>query len=243
MRCSTMSVPRVRMMPASMPASTAPMLRPIRRGGCVSFMTLSLTTPLLSPSRKLPATPRGSGLFVAQGFDGVELGGFHSGPDTEDETDVDADDNARGGGPHRHAATPLQGHADEQHEAIDEQEGDDAAYAGKSHGLEQELPGDITAARADRFAHANFAGALGDAHEHDVHDADAADEQTDAAEDDGGDVNHHHDVVKLLDFLSGGANREIELAVVGDVATAAQHFGGLDDGLVEHVGIGLDAHV
>src|SRR6266851_5842283 len=221
-----MSVPMVRMMPASMPASTAPMLRPIRRGGCVSFMAPSLMT-----------------LFVAEGFDGVELGGFHGRPDAEDETDADADDDASGGGPHGHAAPPLQGHADEQDEAVDEEEGDDAARRGEGHGFEQELPGDVAAARADGFAHANFAGALGDAHEHDVHDAHAANEQADAAEDDGGDVNHHHDVVKLLDFLSGGANREIELAVVGDVATAAQHFGDLVDGLVEHVGIGLDAHV
>src|SRR5260370_13883934 len=162
--CSTMSVPMVRMMPASMPASTAPMLRPIRRGGCVSFMTLSLMTPLLSPSRKLPATPRGSGLFVAQGFDGVELGGFHGRPDAEDETDADADDDASGGGPHGHAAPPLQGHADEQDEAVDEEEGDDAACCGEGHGFELELPGDVATAGAAGFRHPNFAGAARVAH-------------------------------------------------------------------------------
>ena len=51
--CSTMSVPRERMTPATMPATTAPMLRPICDGRCVSLMTLSV----LSPSQMLPATP------------------------------------------------------------------------------------------------------------------------------------------------------------------------------------------
>src|SRR5260370_42644857 len=99
------------MMPASMPASTAPMLRPIRRGGCVSFMTLSLTTPLLSPSRKLPATPRGSGLFVAQAFDGAELGGFHGGPEAGAEAAAYDDDERRGRRAQRHGCPPREGHA------------------------------------------------------------------------------------------------------------------------------------
>jgi hypothetical protein len=49
-----------------------------------------------------------SALLVTQSFDGVELGGLHGGPDTEDQPDADADDDAYGGGPHGHAAGPLQ---------------------------------------------------------------------------------------------------------------------------------------
>src|SRR6266478_1073287 len=40
--CSTTSVPMVSMMPAIIPASTAPMLRPMRRGCCVSLIMTSL---------------------------------------------------------------------------------------------------------------------------------------------------------------------------------------------------------
>ena len=46
-------------------------------------------------------------------------------------------------------------------------------------GLDEELHQDVALARADRHADADLARPLGDAHEHDVHDADAADEQAD----------------------------------------------------------------
>ena len=46
-------------------------------------------------------------------------------------------------------------------------------------GLDEELHEDVALARADRHADADLARPLGDAHEHDVHDADAADEQAD----------------------------------------------------------------
>ncbi len=45
--------------------------------------------------------------------------------------------------------------------------------------LDEELPEDVGAARADRFADADLAGAFGHRHQHDVHHADAADEQRD----------------------------------------------------------------
>jgi hypothetical protein len=45
------------------------------------------------------------------------------------------------------------------------------------HRLDQELREDVAAARADRHAQADFARALGDRHQHDVHDADAADHE------------------------------------------------------------------
>ena len=47
--------------------------------------------------------------------------------------------------------------------ALADDNADDAAGSGESHGFEEELPGDVAAARADGFAHADLAGALGDA--------------------------------------------------------------------------------
>ena len=46
-------------------------------------------------------------------------------------------------------------------------------------GFEEELQEDVSAAGADGHADADLAGPLGDADEHDVHDADAADEERD----------------------------------------------------------------
>ena len=47
----------------------------------------------------------------------------------------------------------------------------------KRHRFDQELRENVAAVRADGHADANFARPLGDAHEHDVHDADAADDE------------------------------------------------------------------
>ena len=54
-----------------------------------------------------------------------------------------------------------------------------AAGRGEEDRLEQELPEDLDAPRAERLADADLARALGDADRHDAHDADAADHQRD----------------------------------------------------------------
>ena len=51
-----------------------------------------------------------------------------------------------------------------------------------SDGLGQELPEDVAPPRPDREPDADLARALGHGHEHDVHDADAADQQGDAGD-------------------------------------------------------------
>ena len=52
----------------------------------------------------------------------------------------------------------------------------------KRDGLDEKLEEDIPPAGADGHADADFARALGDADEHDVHDADAADQQRNAGD-------------------------------------------------------------
>ena len=54
---------------------------------------------------------------------------------------------------------------------------DRAAGEAQHHRLDEELDQNHAPRRAERFADADLARALGDRHEHDVHDADAADEQ------------------------------------------------------------------
>src|SRR5205814_6625122 len=139
-------------------------------------------------------------LLVAEGFDGVEAGGFHGGPDAEDEADTDADDDAGRCGPYGHDAGPAERGANQEHESVDQYEGKDSAGSGERHRFEQELPCYVAAARADGFADTDLACAFGHADEHDVHHADAADEQADGAKHHRRDVNHQHDAVELFDF-------------------------------------------
>ena len=54
-----------------------------------------------------------------------------------------------------------------------------AADAGEHDGLDQELLGDVAPLGAQGPADADLAGPLGDGRQHDVHDADAADQQRD----------------------------------------------------------------
>ena len=54
-----------------------------------------------------------------------------------------------------------------------EHDSEDAASFGDEDGFGEELPQDVAAARADRFANPDLLRPLGHAHEHDVHDADA----------------------------------------------------------------------
>ena len=57
-----------------------------------------------------------------------------------------------------------------------QREADDAADAGEQDRFDQELPQDVAAAGTDGHADADLARPLGDATQHDVHDADAADD-------------------------------------------------------------------
>ncbi len=105
------------------------------------------------------------------------------------------------------------------------------------------MPGNVFALRADRFAQTDFASALGDADEHDIHYAHAADQQSDGAENDHREVHHHHDVVKLRDFLLGRGDGKIIFAAQGNISAALQNFADLVDGGVQHFRMRLRAHV
>jgi hypothetical protein len=64
------------------------------------------------------------------------------------------------------------------------QDADDAAHGAEGDRLGGELGEDGLLGGADGLADADFAGALGDRDQHDVHDADAADHEADAGDGD-----------------------------------------------------------
>src|ERR1700684_988186 len=90
-------------------------------------------------------------LFVTQSFDGIELRRLHRRPDAKDQADAHADDDAGRGGPDRYAAWPFQSKTHQNYQAVHQYKRNYAAGSSKRHGLEQELPGDVTAFGADGF--------------------------------------------------------------------------------------------
>src|SRR5947209_19241410 len=86
---------------------------------------------------------------------------------------------------------------------------------------------DVSAAGADGFADANFLGALGDADEHDVHHANAADEQADGGDDEGEGDDGAGEILPEVGDQIGRSDLEVVGLCGGDVAAAAGDFGGL----------------
>ena len=105
----------------------------------------------------------------------------------------------------------FQEQADRSSAQVAERDADGTAESGERDRLDQELDQHIVTACADRFTDANLARPLRDRHEHDVHNADAADEQRDpdyGAHDAGSRVEHRGDRLHQL-FLRG------DLEIVG----------------------------
>src|ERR1039457_2092420 len=94
---------------------------------------------------------------------------------------VVAQDNAHHGADQEAQANPIEGNDRVQFEKPSggiptedaAQDANDPADLAEHDGLDNELRHDVTLLGADRTADADFAGALGDRDEHDVHDADA----------------------------------------------------------------------
>ena len=72
--------------------------------------------------------------------------------------------------------------ADGEGNDVGQDDAEESADEGDGERLGQKLEEDVAAARAQRFLDADFAGALGDGDEHDVHQADAADAQREGAD-------------------------------------------------------------
>ena len=90
-----------------------------------------------------------------------------------------------------------------------ENNADNAAAAADNRRLDEKLPDNIALACADCHADADFARALGDGYEHDVHNADAADEKRNAGD---AAAEQRHEVARgflLLLGLAVGVGAEI----------------------------------
>ena len=91
--------------------------------------------------------------------------------------------------------------------------------------------------RADRFAQADLAGALGDRHQHDVHDANPADQQRDGGNSTQEDGQHVGDGAGRVEKILLGQDGEI-VGADGSAVTGAQDVANLLAGLRHGLGAG-----
>ena len=169
-----------------LPEPDGPMIATYSPGSIVNVTpcsTCTFTSPIVYVLVRSRMSITGS--FIAQGLDRIELGGAirgiraererHDGRETRRD-DESSSSHGIGGGNARDARdegavrrsrrAPCRWHPP-----------DNAAPPREQQRLDEKLREHLRAPRADRFAHADFARPFGDRHEHDVHDADARDDQ------------------------------------------------------------------
>ena len=118
------------------------------------------------------------------------------------------------------------------------QHADQSAQQAQRDGFDQELQPDVAGLRADGDADADLAGAFGHAHQHDVHDADAADKKRNAGhrpQQQGDDLGNG--IHRVGDFLLV-ENVEIVVLPGGQAMALAQQAGDLLLGDFHAVGTG-----
>src|SRR5690606_7017351 len=108
---------------------------------------------------------------------------------------------------------------------------------GDHHGLDQELTNDVPLLGANGAANADFAGSFQHGRQHDVHDADAADQQRDAGDRDHDDLKHALLLLALREQTSGYRDRKVAGVVVPGGDDGADDLGHFDG-----IGVGVDAH-
>src|ERR1700690_4399543 len=195
------------------------------------------TKPDVSSSCWIVDAVRAATLFVAEGFDRVETGGANSRDHAADESDgsenehgneqgdgVDHEADVAGLGVFGHGAVERKS-ADGEGNDIRQEDAEESANEGDSESFGQKLEEDVSAPCAERFLYADFARALGDRDEHDVHQADAADAESQGADEAEQDLEANGDDLELVDLHhkikdhEGAAVGGIELVLRGhDVA-------------------------
>jgi len=87
----------------------------------------------------------------------------------------------------------------------------------------KKLPGNVPSLGADRFADSNFARSLGDAHQHDIHDANTAHQQPIELSTTSPSA-FANNIVKFLDLLLGSGNEKLSLPPKGTFRRRSSTF-------------------
>src|SRR5208337_4705343 len=128
--------------------------------------------------------------FIPQRFDGVEVGGaqggYQSAEYSHDQEDEGGDPDGAQGNVEMDVAfaggvfieRTVEGYcADSCRQAVGQQDAQDSTHQRQHQGFRHELGLNVPPPRPQRSPQADFADALIDGHQHDVHQADAADSQ------------------------------------------------------------------
>src|SRR5229473_2590590 len=113
-------------------------------------------------------------------------------------------------------------HFQQEADAQREHDADGAAQSREGHGFRDELEADIAFAGANGLADADLTRALGHAHEHDVHYAHAADQQSNGADANHQTKNAGHDLGELFACLFRAADAKIVGLIERHTAALAQ---------------------
>ena len=160
-------------------------------------------------------------LIISERFDGVQAGGTAG--RQEAEQDADAAGDAHGDGRRVRRGGDVQGDVrqdirkdlvDDGRDDVAQHNAEAAAQRRCDAGLHDELGQDGALLCAQCLADTDLTGALGDRHQHDVHDTDAADQQRDACN---GRQDAHHDVDHGGHLLHGCAQaHDVDIVVLAD---------------------------
>src|SRR5579859_4530602 len=174
-------------------------------------------------------------LLRAQRLHRVEARGLGCWISAEKQTDTKGDDEAAEHRPELNDGRQRRNHGNDFGRDNSHQHADGTADNSNRRRLDQKLKQDIVAARAERFANADFASSLGHADEHDVHDDDPADDKRNR-----GDTDHYDEKSRANVFPEGekgiaGLYGEIVFRVIGNVAAAAHNLADLVDAFLNFV--------
>src|SRR5437870_8024109 len=161
---------QARAMTVAIPMTTPRMVSPER-----SLLARSWSTAIRQPSRMEWRAM----LFGAQRFDRIEACRPVRGVDTEHDAHADAEAERYGDRPPCHAGGQGRRDLDEHGQRAAGEETSDAAQQREDGRLREELASDVAPRRAERLEDPDLPGALGDTHQHDVHDHDAAHDDPD----------------------------------------------------------------
>src|SRR5678815_2505907 len=150
--------------PATLAAASVPAVRQN-----MSFM--------FTPSSMTARRPRGARLLVPQRLNWIERGRFPRRVVPEEHTDRRRESHGDCHGGYRRRRCPPGEVAEQRRTGVADEEPDHTTQHAHRHALDEELRQHVRAARADCHADPDLARPLGHRHEHDVHDADAADDQ------------------------------------------------------------------
>ena len=110
-------------------------------------------------------------------FNRIFAGGLKGGIDTEDNTNDKGNKEGDDEDLPANVGGERSDDRNEEGEEIAEDDTEDAAHDGEEEGFKYKLHEDVAAGGADGFPDADFVGALGDRDQHNVHNADTADDE------------------------------------------------------------------